>query len=208
MQNLLNQRFGRLKVIGRAKDFIETDGSHSTAWRCLCDCGNITRVRGYTLLVGKSTSCRCFQKEQARIRFSTHGMTKTRVYSIWQGIKSRVNNPNETVFRYYGGRGITMHKRWQDDFLEFLKDMGLPPTDKHSIERIDNSKGYEPRNCRWATQKEQNRNKRQNVVISFMGKTHCLSQWVEELGLNYSTTYHRLKRGWSTERALTGLEAA
>lgn len=123
-------------------------------------------------------------------------------YTIWGEMKARCLNKNR---ENYGGRGITVCSRWLR-FEEFIKDMGTRPSKNHSIDRIDNDKGYFKENCKWATWKEQSRNKRNNVNITYQGKTQCLPDWAEELGISKSTLQSRINRSnWPIERAFTTL---
>lgn len=133
----------------------------------------------------------------------THGMTHSRVFEIWMGIHKRCSNPAYKSFNRYGGRGITVCDRWRT-FDAFLADMGEPPSDKHTIERIDNDGHYEPGNCSWVTLTQQARNRSNNHVISFNGETRTLIEWEEITGIPQSLIRARLGRlGWSAERALT-----
>src|ERR1700675_305053 len=122
-------------------------------------------------------------------------------YVSWAKIKQRCFNQNCLQYKRYGGRGITMCQRWLT-FQNFLADVGHRPSLQHSIERIDNNKGYELGNVRWATKQEQARNRCNNVLITFQGKTLCLIEWAEKLGFTPDTLYHRVSRGWSIERTL------
>jgi hypothetical protein len=124
-------------------------------------------------------------------------------YQVWCYIKSRCYNKKVKAFKYYGGRGITMCDRWRNSFAAFLEDMGQRPTPKHQIDRIDNEKGYEPGNCRWATKKEQMRNRSNSRLVTAKGKTQCVATWAEETGLSWDVIWMRLRLGWSDERAVT-----
>jgi hypothetical protein len=125
-------------------------------------------------------------------------------YDTWRNMKSRCGNPRNARYADYGGRGITVCDRWKNSFENFIADMGLPPSPAHSIERGDNSRGYEPGNCRWATDVEQTNNQRSNVLIEYDGKTQTIAQWARELGINYQTLRQRIQRyGWSVERAFS-----
>lgn len=113
---------------------------------------------------------------------------------------SRCSGPKNSQFKNYGGRGVHVCDRWRD-FAAFLSDMGLPP-DGLSIDRIDNNRGYEPSNCRWATTKEQARNKRTNVFVEFGGERLAVQEWADRLGCEHATLRRRLKL-WGVELALT-----
>lgn len=125
-------------------------------------------------------------------------------YKIWAAIKTRCLNENATEYFRYGGRGITLCPEWKNSFSLFLQDMGMRPSKDYSIERIDNSRGYYPNNCKWATKIEQANNRRSNKLLTFNGKTQNMKQWSKELNISYVTLYQRLsKQKWSVERALT-----
>lgn len=132
-----------------------------------------------------------------------HGMTRTKVYRAWINIKVRCLDPDCKFFEHYGGRGITMHPGWQDSFEGFYKEVGDPPTPKHSIDRIDNEKGYEPGNCRWATMKEQSNNTRRNRPVTINGETKNLMEWAEVFGIAKQALMYRLRTGVPVETALT-----
>lgn len=123
---------------------------------------------------------------------STGGSRSTE-YGIWQGMRQRCGNPNNPNYARYGGRGIRVCKEWQDSFANFLAHMGRRPSRDHSIDRIDNSKGYEPGNVRWATAAEQNRNCSRNIVIEHDGRAACLEDWAAELGVSPMTLKWRLR---------------
>jgi len=117
-------------------------------------------------------------------------------------MKARCLRKTHKQFAHYGGRGITVCPQWYD-FPQFLADMGRKPTPGHSIDRIDNSKGYSPENCRWATKTEQNRNHRGNHMLTLNGETHCIQEWAEITGIRHTAIRVRLQRGWTVEKALT-----
>lgn len=177
-----------------------------TLFLCRCACGTKRPVRSDQLVRGISKSCGCLKREiaaaQIRRLFTIHGMSnKTRTYGIWKGIRKRCLNPKDKRFCDYGGRGISICKRW-DNYQNFLDDMGEAPKN-HSIDRIDVNKGYSPENCRWATKTTQARNTRNSLVFSIRGKTKHLKEWCEITGINYHTAYQRIFRlGWSPEDAL------
>lgn len=124
-----------------------------------------------------------------------HGMSKTPEFCAWGNMLSRCLNPNAINFDIYGGRGITVCREWATSFLNFYNDVGPRPSPNHSIDRIDNNKGYFPENVRWSTKMEQQQNLRKNVFITFNGQTHCLREWQRITGISHSTLRNRLAKG-------------
>ena len=192
-KDLTGQTFGRLTVLGPLK------GEGGTIiWLCHCSCGTEKEFRGTNLKSGSTLSCGCWRREKHR----THGMKGTPEYNIWKSMTQRCKNPNDPGFHNYGGRGISVCKRWLK-FENFIADMGKKPHPKLSIERRDNDLGYTPDNCYWASKKTQMNNKRTNHLITHNGETHTLSEWSEITGISYTTLRARRRRGWSASRALT-----
>jgi hypothetical protein len=155
--DLTGQRFGRLTATARAAD------RRANYWRCACDCGNESVVRGVLLRNGNTQSCGCYSKEVSAAigrNNATHGKRHVPEYAIWNQIKQRCRNPNATRFSDYGGRGINVCERWAESFEAFYADMGPRPSSKHSIDRTNNDGNYEPGNCRWATGSQQAFNRR------------------------------------------------
>ncbi len=132
---------------------------------------------------------------------TTHGQCGTRTHNCWRGILVRCTNQNARSYVNYGGRGITICRRWLD-FAAFREDMGDCPSDQHTIERLDNDGHYEPSNCIWATRKEQARNRRTSRMVTFNGATMCLNAWSEKTGIARETLRARFHRGWTAEAAL------
>ncbi len=124
-------------------------------------------------------------------------------YRIYHKIKGRCLNINDAAYNNYGGRGIKMCERWLESFDNFYEDMGARPSKDYSIDRINNDGDYCPENCKWSTKLEQNNNKRNNIQLTFNGKTQNISQWATELNMNQLLIGKRLRRGWSVEDALT-----
>lgn len=184
--DLTGRRFGKLVVLERAGS--AADGH--AAWRCRCDCGNETVVTGAHLRKGETTSCGCWKRELS----STHGMSRGRLYHIWVGMKKRILNKNATIFKHYGGRGISICDEWRNDFCAF-RDWALTNgyAESLSIDRIDNSKGYSASNCRWVTRKLQSNNRRSNRLVSFMGEAYTIAEWAEILGIGRDTLRYRLQ---------------
>jgi hypothetical protein len=117
---------------------------------------------------------------------------------LWMGMNARCSPSNPNA-KNYAQRGIAVCKRWRDSFEAFKSDMGPRPSPQHSIDRIDNAKGYLPGNCRWATQKEQMRNMRRNRLVVFRGKEMTLVEAVELSGINYATAKWRINNGWTVD---------
>lgn len=192
--DITGKKYNMLTVIKR----LESTKEGVTRWLCKCDCGNTTIVRGCNLKSGAVKSCGCLSKITKPTL--THGMSKSRIYSIYCGIKSRCKNKNGKAYRNYGERKISICKEWDEDFLCFYKwaiENGY--NDNLTIERIDVDGNYEPKNCKWIKMKEQYYNKRN--TIKYKGK--CLSQICKEYSMPYNTVYRRITVGkMSIEEAL------
>lgn len=134
---------------------------------------------------------------------TTHGRSKTPEYFAWSQAKARCNDPNHQAFADYGGRGIRMSDRWASDFMAFLADVGERPSPKHTLDRIDNGRGYEPGNCRWVTFTAQHNNRRRNKHLTFEGRTRTIAEWARERRLPVGAIYQRIAHGWTVERALS-----
>jgi hypothetical protein len=199
LKDMTGRRFGRLVVTGRGPD-----DKREARWHVRCDCGNLALERGSRLRSGRRISCGCLGKENHLAAIVTHGQTNTRLYHIWHNIKRRALNPSDKDWPRYGGRGIGVCDRWRDSFEAFAADMGQPPSDAHSIERINNEDGYQPANCKWATRHEQGRNKRNNRIVEYRGRSMPLSEACEQggAGISWHTARNRMKHGWSVERAV------
>lgn len=197
MKNLIGQRFGRLMVVKRASSV----GSEA-AWECVCDCGNIAIGRSYNLRKGLKTSCGCRLREVLILRNTTHGLCGEDEYNTWNKMIQRCENPKCAGFGNYGGRGITVCRRWRRSFRTFLEDMGHRPSREMTLERRDTNGDYTPSNCVWATWVTQNRNRRNNRVLTILGVARPLIEWSEISHLSYKTLHSRLSYGWTPAMAI------
>lgn len=196
--------FGRLTAVSFA-GMVPNGDYHLAVWKCECSCGGTKTVKSNLLISGGVQSCGCIKREQTVARNTTHGLSRHPMYSLYCGIKERCLNANASNFHNYGDRGISICERWigPNGFVNFLADMGERPSKRHSVERKQNNLGYSPENCEWALRTQQSRNTRVNHLLTFEGETLCLADWAERKGMKYMTLFMRLKRGMSTERALT-----
>ena len=204
VKDLTGERFGRLTVIG-----LHPTETRKTYWECQCDCGNKNVVRSDSLQCGAIRSCGCLKKEQdkqnlwsseAKKKYLANGgkFSGTRLYEIWQGMKSRCYYENDSRYSRYGGRGIAMCDEWRKDFLTFREwALNNGYSETLTIDRIDNDGNYCPENCRWATIKEQCRNRSSNIKIKIGSEEKTLTEWCEIFGVDYKRAlgrYHRGKR--------------
>lgn len=198
-KDLTGRRFGRLIVLAYAGK----RGASRHFWLCRCDCGKERVVRGSHMIQGRTGSCGCLSRELSIARSTKHSMSYSAEWGIWSGMKKRCYNESDQAYPNYGGRGIRVYDRWLESFENFLADMGTRPSKRHSLERRNNNGNYEPSNVYWATRRQQNRNKRNNRLITHNGLTLTLSEWAEQIGISPGTLKMRLRMGWSIERALT-----
>lgn len=189
--------YGALTVIERVPH-----EKRGIRWRCRCECGVEKNLYGAQLRQGKTVSCGCLLPQQARERALRHGMTRSPEHRSWSSMNSRCNNPKHHAFSYYGGRGIKVCERWKS-FEIFLQDMGPRPSLQHSLDRIDNDKGYSPDNCRWATAKEQRLNNSMIRLVEIDGEAKRLMEWSHISGIPFDVLFKRLAAGWDPKRAIT-----
>lgn len=164
-------------------------------------CGSVFTRRPSEIIKSRTMWCSrgCFYQNG----YEHSGDTEHPLWSRWQGLRQRCNNPREKQFPNYGGRGITVCPEWETSFDQFCADMGAPPTPEHTVERIDVNGPYSPENCRWATPLEQSHNRRNNRLLTFDSRTQPLSAWAAEVGLSQQALSGRLALGWSLEKALS-----
>ena len=193
------ERHGKWTVLGPAPT--RSGGNHAR-WLCRCDCGKVADLKGTLLKRGKTTGCRtCVSRVALAKANVTHGMYGTPLYHIWSGIKGRCQNPTNANYDRYGGRGIGLCERWQS-FGNFYADIPPRPSNRHSLDRIENDKGYEPGNIRWATPEQQQNNMRSNRLLLHEGRRQSVARWAREIGVNDTTLLARLNKGWTIKEAL------
>lgn len=197
-EDLTGKKFGRLTVLNRAENYKE----QQARWKCLCDCGNEVTVGAAALKKGATKSCGCYKKEMAKVHSRTHGMSKSRLWRIWNNMHIRCEYPSSSQYSYYGGRGISVCQAWIrfEEFMEWALSNGY--SDSLTIDRINVNGNYEPSNCRWATVAEQQRNKNSNHFVEFNGETKTLSEWSRVYGIDARLIGRRLKDGWEINKAL------
>ena len=177
-------------------------------WYVRCVCGEERSVDYRSLRRGLSASCGCQGKGLASrpptsVARTEHGRDyRDKTYRTWRNAKNRVSNPRTPKYAIYGGVGITMCEEWFNSFDAFLRDVGYPPSPVHSIDRIDNRRGYEPGNVRWATAEQQMENRTVSLLITIGGVTKTLGAWARTTGINYGTARRRLGHGLPAEMAL------
>lgn len=193
----VGNKYNRLTIL----DTLDVNGI--AAYKCLCDCGVIKNIGASQVKYGHSKSCGCYQKEVVSARHKVHGYSDTREGNIYLGMIQRCYDPKVKSYHRYGGRGITVCDRWRESVINFVADMGNAPDSKHSLDRINNDGNYEPSNCRWATMKEQHRNKRNNRFLTHAGETLVIQDWAIRIGIDHTTLVNRLQRGWTVEKSVT-----
>jgi len=186
--DLAGMVFGRLT----AREFVGVNTHRDAVWRCHCSCGREVLVVGANLQSGNSASCGCVRQ---------HGHSGTLTHTSWSSMLARCRNKRHGSYADYGGRGIKVCARWHS-FPNFLEDMGERPSRAYSLDRIDVNGNYEPGNCRWATDKVQQSNRRCNVRITSNSRTQTVSEWADELGMARALLRWRLAAGWPVEKAL------
>lgn len=197
-KDLTGKHFGYWTVISKADT-----NNNGAFWHCKCNCGTEKIIKATALLSGQTLSCGCFNREVSHLN-AKHGMSKTRVYNIWQGMKDRCYNPHNKKYRIYGGKGIKVCDEWQGEhgfehFYEWAISNGYK--DNLTIDRYPNKDGnYCPKNCRWATYREQANNLSSNHLVTYQGESHTLAEWSRITGISYCTIKYRISKGWNEER--------
>lgn len=201
MNDLTGQRFGRILVVDKA-DNPKKDGA---LWNCICDCGQRFIGRGNSMKGGRKNSCGCRQMEvwtnKKRVHGATAGGRPSPEYRSYAHMLERCNNSKHHQYKDYGGRGIMVCDRWRSNFAAFLADMGQRPLGT-TLDRIENSRGYEPGNCRWATRKEQNQNSRN--VLAVIRSDGVRYPSITEAMVAVSGSWHPIKKSCLTGHPYRG----
>ena len=191
------QRYNRLVSIRPH----ESDRPGRRRWVFQCDCGNTLVSLTASVRIKDTQSCGCLHRENvANLGRSSkkHGLSKMPEYFIWCAMWQRCTDPKIKKFERYGARGITICERWKI-FENFLADMGPRPSKEYSIDRVNNDGNYEPANCRWATRREQQRNRHMSRFVDFQGRKMTIAEAAEISGIKYETIRSRLARGLDEE---------
>jgi len=192
------KKFGRLLAI---KEVERTRSSRR--FLCQCQCGTEITISLNLLLSGNTKSCGCLKKDRNKSYFTTHGLSNSKLYSVWSSMKDRCFRKNDPAYKNYGARGITVCDEWLK--FEIFHDWAMANgyQDDLTIERIDNDGDYCSENCTWIPKKEQPRNRRGLHLITFEGKTRTITDWAKKIGIHASSLRDRLNHGWSIKEALT-----
>lgn len=202
---MIGSRFSRLVVVCPEAVGLKQP---MRSWLAVCDCGTHKIVPEVHLRAGSTQSCGCLRNERMKAVLGTHGharrgRNRSREYGAWSKMTQRCTNPDDHRWGYYGGRGIKVCEAWLASFEQFLADVGPKPTSKHSLGRLDNDGDYEPGNVRWETPLQQARNRRDTVFVTVHGESKTLAEWAALFGVDYYVAYHRIKAGWTPEKALS-----
>lgn len=187
---------------------LELSSSGHRRWLCACKCNNQKVFVLQSLLRNPDLSCGCYTHELRIKAKTTHGKYGTSEYNAYRSMLQRCSDPNRSDYHRYGERGITVCQRWKESFQNFYDDLissiGLRPSPKHSIDRIDNDGNYEPGNLKWSTKQEQANNRRSNSSITCWGRTQTEMQWERETGIDRRQIHRRIfEYHWNKEDALT-----
>ena len=172
-------------------------------WYALFECPYCEKhfkASASNVMSGRQRSCGCAKGMLMVQTKGTHGASRTRLYRVWSHIKERCDNQNCREYKWYGGRGITYEFDSFEEFRDYALSHGY--TDDLTCERIDVNGNYAPGNITFIPPKLQARNTRRNVMITYKGLTLCAAEWAEILRINQDTITARIRRGWTTEKAL------
>lgn len=202
------ETFGQFTTLGPVFLMTVAQQKSRTSFQvCQCDCGNIVCIRRDYFTNKGIRSCGCAKNASGKYPIKVRKLPYDYLNATWHKIRERCRNKNHHAYAKYGGAGVSVCPEWDnlaDGYTNFAEYMGPRPSPMHSIDRYPDRDGnYEPGNVRWATRKEQNRNRRSCRELTYNGKTQCVMAWSEEYQINHNTISNRLRRGWTVEEALT-----
>lgn len=215
---LVGKKIGRLEIL-REESYTSKAGKVLRGYLCHCECGNEKVISHSSLISGRTNSCGCLMTEFNKGKKGNdywkyrkpvdekHIKDRKRLYNIWKTMGYRCNNQNFPSYSNYGARGIKVCQEWQGlsgfhNFRDWSLDNGY--AENLTLDRIDNSEGYSPDNCRWATNEAQNSNKRTNVYLEYKGRKNTITQWTRILGVSKNALRYRINKGLSDEDVLLG----
>lgn len=204
--DLSNKKFGRLFVVERKGSI-----GNRPLWRCICDCGTEALVLGEKLRYGGTKSCGCLVRDTTIARSTTHGLSNTRFWQKWRSMRQRCLDKNSAAYYKYGAKGVTVCERWlnfdnfkADLFESYSKHVSVFGEKETTLDRIDPLKNYSPENCRWATNKQQGRNRTNNKLLTYKEVTLPMVEWAERMNISQDVVEQRINLlKWSVEDALT-----
>lgn len=206
-KNRAGEKYGRLTAL----EYLYTNKRRKAVWLCKCDCGNIVQISSEKLSTGNTKSCGCLHSDKSKEKIKTLIKKQTKytrkfekeISIIFNQMKQRCYNKKCKAYKNYGGRGIKICDEWLENFNSFyLWSIKNNFNSNLSIDRIDVNGNYEPNNCRWITNLEQQNNKRNNKYLEFNGQKHTYAEWSRILNIPSSTISDRIKRGYDTEQIL------
>ena len=197
--DLIDRRFNWLTVIGLESIHTSPCGRKQRMWLCRCDCGNTCIVSESNLKNGSTKSCGCWKSKRLKQYNMIHNGTNDRLYKIWKSMKRRCNNKNDSHFKYYGGKGISVCKEW-DKYEPFKKWAYLNGYNEDSefgectLDRINNSGNYEPSNCRWANRVTQANNTNRNHIVSLNGHKMTIAEFARILNIDKNHAWYYINK--------------
>ena len=195
--DLIGKKFGYLTVLEKAEPYVSPKGKRLSQWLCECECGNKLIVTSSNLTRLHTKSCGCHRWD------GTHKMSDSRIYRIFNDMRTRCYLPAHHSYYLYGGRGIRICDEWlnnREAFLRWALDNGY--AENLTLDRIDSNGDYSPENCRWVDRYVQANNTSRNVYLEYDGREQTIAQWCRERGFNRKLIGSRLAHGWTVEEAI------
>ena len=207
--DITGKKFGKLTAIRLDHKGKNKSLQSVQYWLFKCDCGKEKIIKKQNVLNGNTKSCGCIHRDSLIKRNKKHGLSYTRLYVVYAGMKARCYDKKHISYKYYGERGISVCDEWKNDFNSFHEWSIKNGYDENAkkgectIDRIDVNGNYCPENCRWINIEKQNRNHRNNKKITINGKTLCMTEWEDVLGFPVGTIRRRTNLGWPIERIIS-----